>query len=233
MNIKKKLMLFSTILLAFFMMSGCSRPDSDSIGINSDASTGSFEWGAEKDDISARAESLGLTVSESERFIALKDVPIFDTTATVNFSFTSFSKSDFPMLSDDTPLLLTGANILLSATTKEAIVKTVSEILGSQETYQLVFYSEADYFGYKKGNELEPTAYYWHSDKNLLERTGVDRLGEIYPELTLKEITQRFYASYAYTVYIKDANDVTGLEDGAVLLEILADSGVVEQIIGS
>lgn len=230
MKAKKAFVLFLVVLMVFAVISGCSKVDSNSISINTDASIGGFEWGVTKNDISTKAEKLGLTVSESERFITLNDVQMFDTTATINFSFISFKKADYPTLADDTPLLLIGANIVVHSASKENIAVAISKILGSQETKQLVFYDEAGNFGYKYDGELDESKYYWHSATNLIESIGLEKLGEIYPALTAKELTRNLYNSYDYIVSISDSTDIVGLEDGAVLISISADAVVAKSI---
>ena len=239
MSIEKHIHLVVSVLMILIAatFAGCKAeipvPD-----MNADASIGNFMWGSSRVALIELAEKeasqKGFSVnSGGDTFVSLNGYPIFGGKADITFITTSFSPDDYPTLSERTERLLTGANISVRSADKADIIAQIGAILGEQETKQLHFYDHAGDIGYEYGSDLKEADYYWHGEQNIIESLGMDKLKSLYPQLDEKSIMKAFFATYEYTVRVRDNNDIENMEEGTVLITIEASPTVVKDILSN
>lgn len=208
----------------------------DGVGMNANASIGRLRWGASRDEVIAIAEEMaveqGFTVNVGERFVSLKDYPIFGRKADITLITTEFSPENYPTLEENTGSLLTGAEIFVKSSDRGYVVSEISAVLGEQETKRLGFYDYAGDVGYGFRNEItDVQSYYWHGRQNVIESLGLEKLKSIYPHKEEKELLKDFYNTYEYTVYAQEGETFLNLGDDMVFVMVDASATVIKDIL--
>ncbi len=206
-------------------------------GLNTDASIGEFKWGMTRDEAIKLAETMaaekGFTViSSGDRFVSLKGYPIFGSVADITLDFSQYSPEHYPTLGENTERLLVHAEMIVKPAEREGVVSEICAVLGEQETRQLVFYNHGGDIGYEFSSEIsDERRYYWHGRQNIIESLGIEKLKEIYPNKTEKEILEAFYNTYEYTVSVHGSEYISNLEEDELMVVIEASASVIKDIL--
>jgi len=209
----------------------------DAAGLNEDASIGDLKWGMTRDEVITAAEKLAAklgfdVVKSGDRFVTLKGYPLFGTKVDITLDTAEFFPEDYPALDATTERLLTHAEIWIESADRADIVSKISEILGEQETKQLVFYDHAGDVGYGFSSEIDDERrYYWHGRQNIIESLGLETLKSLYPDKTEKDIIKAFYNTYEYTVSMYGSEYISNLEEDELMVTIEASAAVIKDIL--